>query len=73
MNLDLVITTDTSVAHLAGALGVEVWVILPKSSDFRWFLDTDKTPWYPTMTLFRQNEIDVWGDVVDQMIKKLNV
>lgn len=65
-NLDLVITTDTSIAHLAGALGVKVWVILPKSSDFRWFLGTSKTPWYSTMTLFRQNEVDKWDEIIYQ-------
>jgi hypothetical protein len=70
-NLDLVITTDTSIAHLAGALGVEVWVIVPKSSDFRWFLGTNKTPWYPTMTLFRQSKVGEWDEVVKKFSTKM--
>jgi hypothetical protein len=53
-NLDLVIAADTSLAHLAGALGVPVWVALPFAPDWRWGLDREDTPWYPTMRLFRQ-------------------
>jgi hypothetical protein len=53
-NLDLVVTVDTAVAHLAGALGIEVWVLLPPNADWRWLLDRDDSPWYPTMRLFRR-------------------
>ena len=53
-NLDLVIACDTAVAHLAGALGVAVWVALPFVPDWRWLLDRSDSPWYPTMRLFRQ-------------------
>ena len=53
-NLDLMITVDTSVAHLAGGLGIPVWLLLPYSADWRWMLDRDDSPWYPTMQLFRQ-------------------
>ena len=53
-NLDVVITVDTAVAHLAGALAREVWVLLPKVSDFRWLTERSDSPWYPTMRLFRQ-------------------
>ena len=52
--LDLVISVDTSVAHLAGALGRPVWTLLPYTPDYRWLLDRDDSPWYPTMRLFRQ-------------------
>ena len=63
MNLDLVITCDTSMAHLAGALGVPVWVAIPFVPDWRWLLDRDDSPWYPTMRLFRQTKLDNWDDV----------
>ncbi|CAO3439081.1 tetratricopeptide repeat protein [Azospirillum doebereinerae] len=66
-NLDLVITVDTSVAHLAGAMGVPVWVMLPFSPDWRWLLDRDDSPWYPTMTLFRQARAGDWGGVVAEV------
>jgi len=59
-NLDLVISIDTSVAHLAGALGKPVWVMLPFVSDWRWLLDRNDSPWYPTARLFRQNETRSW-------------
>jgi hypothetical protein len=62
-NLDLVVTADTSLAHLAGALGVPTWVALPFAPDWRWLLDREDTPWYPTMRLFRQRERGEWGDV----------
>ncbi|MBP2232621.1 Flp pilus assembly protein TadD [Azospirillum agricola] len=66
-NLDLVITVDTSVAHLAGAMGVPVWVMLPFSPDWRWLLDRDDSPWYPTMTLFRQRRAGDWDGVVAEI------
>ncbi len=66
--LDLVITVDTSVAHLAGALGVPVWVMLPFSSDFRWFSDRSDSPWYPNAKLFRQDKQGEWEPVI-QIIK----
>ena len=53
-NLDLVITVDTSIAHLAGAMGKEVWVLLAPNADWRWLLDREDSPWYPTMRLFRR-------------------
>lgn len=65
--LDLVITVDTSVAHLAGALGRPVWVLLPFTPDFRWLLDRDDSPWYPTARLFRQNASREWPDVIERV------
>jgi hypothetical protein len=62
-NLDLVVTSDSAVAHLAGALGVAVWVALPLGADWRWLLEREDSPWYPTMRLFRQSELDHWPDV----------
>jgi hypothetical protein len=61
--LDLVITSDTAVAHLAGALGVETWVVLPDVADWRWLLDRDDSPWYPRMRLFRQERSRDWYGV----------
>jgi hypothetical protein len=59
-NLDLVIAVDTSVAHLAGALAKPVWVLLPFVPDWRWLLDRDDSPWYPTARLFRQDDSRRW-------------
>jgi hypothetical protein len=67
MSLDLVITSDTSIAHLAGALGVPVWVALPFGSEWRWLLDRADSPWYPTMRLFRQTTWGDWGGVFRQL------
>jgi len=65
--LDLVITVDTSVAHLAGALGRRTWILLPYTPDFRWLLDRDDSPWYPTMRLFRQDESRDYGRVIERV------
>lgn len=69
--LDLVIAVDTMVAHLAGALGVEVWMLLHSSADWRWMLDRDDTPWYPTMRLFRQDSPGEWEPVVEAVANRL--
>jgi ADP-heptose:LPS heptosyltransferase len=64
LNLDLVITIDTSIAHLAGALGVPVWILLPYVPDWRWMLERDDSPWYPTMRLFRQKKPGDWPSAI---------
>jgi hypothetical protein len=71
MNLDLVITVDTAVAHLAGALARPVWIALAKSPDWRWMLDRDDSPWYPTARLFRQEKLGEWKPVVAEMKEQL--
>jgi tetratricopeptide (TPR) repeat protein len=71
MNLDLVITSDMAVAHLAGALGVPVWVALKHSPSWRWLLSRDDCPWYPTMRLFRQEIAGDWGGVFRRMTAEL--
>jgi tetratricopeptide (TPR) repeat protein/ADP-heptose:LPS heptosyltransferase len=63
--LDLVITVDTMVAHLAGALGKPVWLLLPFAPDWRWMLGRDDTPWYPGMRLFRQRQAGDWTSLID--------
>jgi ADP-heptose:LPS heptosyltransferase len=67
VNLDLVITSDTAMAHLAGALGRPVWVALRAVPDWRWMLQRTDSPWYPTMHLFRQTERDKWAPVFASM------
>ena len=65
--LDLVVTVDTATAHLAGALGVPVWMPLPTLVDWRWLLGRDDSPWYPTMRLFRQSHLGDWEPVFERM------
>lgn len=70
-NLDLIISTDTAVAHLAGAMGKPIWTLLHTSSDWRWFLNREDSPWYPTMRLFRQSKFNDWKVVFDQVKEAL--
>jgi len=72
-NLDLVITVDTSVAHLAGAMGKPVWTLLSFSPDWRWLLDREDSPWYPTMRLFRQPEPGDWDAVFQSVAENLQI
>ncbi|MGJ5204215.1 tetratricopeptide repeat protein [Bradyrhizobium sp. HKCCYLR20261] len=65
--LDLVITVDTSVAHLAGAMGKPTWIMLPYTPDYRWLLDRDDSPWYPSVRLFRQDARRDYVDVVTRV------
>jgi Flp pilus assembly protein TadD len=70
-HLDVVITSDTAIAHVAGALGVPVWVALSKVPDWRWLLEGDECPWYPTMCLFRQQTFGDWPDVFERIRQSL--
>ena len=63
-NLDLVITADTAVAHLAGSLGVPVWILVSRLPEWRWLLEREDSPWYPTARLFRQTELGDWEPVI---------
>jgi Tfp pilus assembly protein PilF len=71
-NLDLIVTSDTAGAHLAGALGVPVWCALRASPDWRWLADRDDSPWYPTMRLFRQTSAGDWPGVFQRMAAALS-
>jgi hypothetical protein len=69
--LDLVISADTAVAHLAGAMGKRVWTMIPHPPDFRWGLRGEKTGWYPTMRLFRQESYGEWAQVIFKIGEQL--
>ena len=69
--VDLVITPETAVAHLAGGLGVRTWVALSTVGDWRWMESGDSCPWYPTARLFRQTTLDDWDGVFRQMADAL--
>lgn len=70
-NLDLVLTVDSAVAHLAGAMGKKTWLMLPFNPDWRWLLDREDSPWYPSMRLFRQKRLGDWTEVVSDVKKAL--
>ena len=65
--LDLVISVDTAVAHLAGALNRPTWLLLPQNADFRWLKERSDSPWYPSMRLFRQRQHGDWSGVVNDI------
>jgi tetratricopeptide (TPR) repeat protein len=69
--LDLVVTSDTSIAHLAGAMGKPVWILLPHLADWRWMQETETTPWYPTARLLRQREPGDWAGVVARVVGEI--
>ncbi|MCX5922293.1 MAG: hypothetical protein NTX86_03120 [Candidatus Dependentiae bacterium] len=71
-NLDLVITVDTSIAHLAGALGVPVWVVVPHPADWRWMIERNDSPWYPSMKLFRKAKDGNWDMVLNEIQQALS-
>jgi Flp pilus assembly protein TadD len=70
-NLDLIITSDSAIAHLAGALGARVWVALAIGPDWRWLVDREDSPWYPTMRLFRQRRAHDWDEVFERIAAEL--
>jgi Flp pilus assembly protein TadD len=70
-NLDLIVTVDTALAHLAGALAVPVWVALPFASDWRWMQHREDSPWYPTMRLFRKRQRGDWDEVFERIAEEL--
>jgi hypothetical protein len=69
--LDVMITTDTMPAHLAGALGVRTWTLLQADADWRWMAEREDSPWYPTMRLFRQPQAGDWGTVISRVVAAL--
>jgi hypothetical protein len=69
--LDLVISVDTAAAHLAGALGRTIWLLLPYGGEWRWLHAGDRSPWYPTMRLFRQDERRDWAPTMQQVVEQL--
>jgi len=71
-SLDLVITTDTCIAHLAGAMAKPAWVLLPHLGDWRWMQDIETTPWYPTVRLLRQPSVGDWGSVLGRVVDELH-
>jgi len=70
--LDLIITTDTCIAHLAGAMGKTVWILLPHLSDWRWMQRIETTPWYPAARLFRQRSPGDWAGVMERVVEELS-
>ena len=70
-NLDLVIGCDSAPVHLAGALGVPVWTALPEGPDWRWMLDREDSPWYPTMRLWRQRSLGDWSELFERIAGQL--
>lgn len=70
-NMDLIVSVDTSVLHLAGAMAKPTWALIAYVLDWRWLLDRDDSPWYPTVRLFRQKKLGDWDDVLNRIATKL--
>lgn len=71
--VDLVLSVDTAIAHLAGGLGVPTWMLIAAVPDMRWMLERSDTPWYRSMKLYRQQKAGEWGPVIEQVAKDLSV
>ena len=69
--MDVVVSVDTSVAHLAGAIGKTTFIVLPYSSDWRWLLNRDDSPWYDSVTLYRQSTEMLWSPVLSRVSRDL--
>ncbi len=67
------ITVDTSVAHVAAAMGKPVWILLAYAPDWRWMVDREDSPWYPTMRLFRQSKRDDWDDAIQRAVAAMSL
>ena len=72
-SMDCMVTVDTSVAHLAGALGVKTYLLLPYASDWRWFRDTKTTPWYKSVEIFKQTDSISWEKPINDILEKLKL
>ena len=72
-NIDALISIDTSIANLGGAIGVKTLLLLPFESEWRWFHDTNKTSWYDSITIFKQTEPLIWDDVVERVKHELEL
>jgi hypothetical protein len=70
-HMDLLISVDTMAAHLGGALGIPVWLLLPFEADWRWMLEREDTPWYPSLRLFRQQKQGDWTSVIGSLRNEL--
>jgi hypothetical protein len=73
LTLDLIVSVDTMPAHLAGALGCPVWVLLKRDADWRWMHSGETSPWYPTMRLFRQSALSDWTGLLDELISAIRI
>lgn len=71
--LDLVISVDTSIAHLCGSMGINTWLLIPINNDWRWMKNKSTTPWYSSIKIFRQSKIGIWDDVIESINKKLTL
>jgi len=71
-SMDLIITVDTSIAHLAGALGLPTFVLVANPPDWRWMQDREDSPWYPTLRIYRQLEVGNWGSVIERVVADLS-
>ena len=69
--MDVMISVDSAPVHLAGALGVRTWLLCRKQSEWRWMLDREDSPWYPSIRIFRQTVIGQWDDVIEKVTQEL--